>query len=60
MGATLHWLRHTHAVRFVEGGGSIDILQENMGHAASKTTAGYYQGELSRRAAAVRAVFDAV
>ena len=58
MGATLHWLRHTHAVRFVEGGGTIDILQENMGHADSKTTAGYYQGELSRRAAAVRAVFD--
>ena len=38
----------------------IDILQENMGHADFKTTAGYYQGELSRRAAVVRAVFDAI
>ena len=56
-GATLHWLRHTHAVRFVEAGGAIDILQENMGHSDSKTTAGYYQGELSRRAGAMRVVF---
>lgn len=56
--ATLHWLRHTHAVRFVEAGGAIDILQENMGHTDSKTTAGYYQGELSRRAEAMRVVFS--
>ncbi|WP_369794734.1 tyrosine-type recombinase/integrase [Polaromonas sp. JS666] len=55
--ATLHWLRHTHAVRFVEAGGAIDILQENLGHADAKTTAVYYQGELSRRAAAVEAAF---
>lgn len=60
LSATLHWLRHTHAVRFVEAGGAIDILQENLGHTDSKTTAGYYQGELSRRAEAMRAAFDVV
>ena len=38
-------------------GGAIDILQENLGHSDSKTTAGYYQGELSRRAGAMRVVF---
>ena len=54
----LHSLRHTHSIRFVEAGGPVDILQQNLGHTDLKTTAGYYHGELTRRADMIRSVFQ--
>ena len=40
--ASLHWLRHTHANRFAERGGDLDVLQANLGHSDPRTSARYY------------------
>lgn len=47
--SSVHWLRHTHATRAVEGGVPPDVLQANLGQADPRTTAGYYKAQLDRR-----------
>jgi integrase len=47
--ASLHWLRHTHATRAAEAGVPIDVLQEQLGQADPRTTAGYYRAQTKRR-----------
>jgi integrase len=55
--ASGHWLRHTHATRFAERGGEIDVLQANLGHADPRTAANYYQAQLERRQKQLEKVF---
>ena len=47
--ASLHWLRHTHATRFAERGGDLDVLQANLGHADPRTAAVYFRAQIERR-----------
>ena len=47
--ASLHWLRHTHATRFAERGGDLDVLQANLGHADPQTAAVYFRAQIERR-----------
>ena len=55
--ASLRWLRHTHATRFVERGGDLDVLQANLGHSYPRTSARYYRTQIERRQAQVEKVF---
>lgn len=55
--ASAHWLRHTHATRAVEQGVPLDILQENLGQADPRTTAGYARSQLERRQRAIEQAF---
>jgi len=55
--ASLHWLRHTHATRFAERGGDLDVLQANLGHSDPRTSARYYRTQIERRQAQVEKVF---
>ena len=55
--ASLHWLRHTHATRFAERGGDLDVLQANLGHSDPRTSARYYPTQIERRQAQVEKVF---
>ena len=57
MKASLHWLRHTHATRFAERGGNLDVLQANLGHSDPRTSARYYRTQIERRQAQVEKVF---
>ncbi len=57
LGASLHWLRHTHATRAAEAQVSPDVLQANLGHADPRTTAGYYRAQERRRAEQMERVF---
>ena len=57
-GASLHWLRHTHATRAAEGEVSPDVLQANLGHADPRTTAGYYRAQERRRLEQMERVFS--
>ncbi len=56
-GASLHWLRHTHATRAAEKGVSLDVQQANLGHADPRTTAAYYRAQERRRMEQMEAVF---
>ena len=47
--ASLHWLRHTHATRFAERGGDLDVLQANLGHSDPRTSARYFRAQIERR-----------
>ena len=47
--AALHSLRHTHATRFAERGGDVDVLQANLGHADPLTAAVYFRAQIERR-----------
>ncbi len=58
LGASLHWLRHTHATRAAEAQVSPDVLQANLGHADPRTTAGYYRAQERRRAEQMERVFS--
>ena len=51
--ASLHWLRHTHATRFAERGGDLDVLQANLGHSDLRTSA---RREPTQRAGTVSAL----
>ncbi len=55
--ASLHWLRHTHATRFAERGGDLDVLQANLGHSDPRTSARYYRTQIERRQAQVEKAF---
>ena len=55
--ASTHWLRHTHGKRAAERGVDRRDLQDNLGHADSKTTEGYYPSTLGERAAAMERAF---
>lgn len=55
--ASLHWLRHTHATRFAERGGDLDVLQANLGHSDPRTSAGYYRAQIERRQAQLEKAF---
>lgn len=55
--ASTHWLRHTHGKRSAERGVSRRDLQDNLGHADSETTDGYYPSTLGERAAAMERAF---
>lgn len=55
--ASLHWLRHTHATRFAERGGDLDVLQANLGHSDPRTSARYYRAQIERRQEQVERVF---
>ena len=57
--ASLHWLRHTHATRFAERGGDLDVLQATLGHIDSRTSGGYYQAQIERRQAQLEKAFAA-
>ena len=57
MKASLQWLRHTHATRFAERGGGLDVLQANLGHSDPRTSARYYRTQIERRQAQVEKVF---
>lgn len=59
-GASLHWLRHTHATRAAEARVPLDVLQANLGHADPRTTAGYYRAQERRRADQMEQVFAEV
>ena len=59
-GASLHWLRHTHATRAAESGVSLDVQQANLGHADPRTTAAYYRAQQKRRLEQMEAVFGGV
>lgn len=41
MQASTHWLRHTHATHALKFGAAIQVVQENLGHASTDTTAIY-------------------
>ena len=56
-GASLHWLRHTHATRAAERGVSLDVQQANLGHGDPRTTAAYYRAQERRRMEQMEAVF---
>ena len=55
--ASTHWLRHTHGKRATERGVDRRDLQDNLGHADSKTTEGYYPSTLGKRAATMERAF---
>ena len=55
--ASLHWLRHTHATRFAERGGDLDVLQANLGHSDPRTSAGYFRAQIERRQAQLEKAF---
>lgn len=55
--ASAHWLRHTHATRAAERNVPPDVLQEQLGQADPRTTAGYYRAQIKRRAAAMESAF---
>ena len=57
--ASLHWLRHTHATRFAERGGDLDVLQANLGHSDPRTSAGYFRAQIERRQAQIEKAFAA-
>lgn len=57
--ASAHWLRHTHATRAAERDVPPDVLQEQLGQADPRTTAGYYRAQIKRRAAAMERAFGA-
>jgi integrase len=57
--ASAHWLRHTHATRAAERNVPPDVLQEQLGQADPRTTAGYYRAQIKRRAAAMESAFGA-
>ncbi|MCR6481069.1 tyrosine-type recombinase/integrase [Variovorax sp. ZS18.2.2] len=56
-GASLHWLRHTHATRAAEADVPVDVLQANLGQADPRTTARYFRAQERRRREAMEAVF---
>lgn len=58
--ASTHWLRHAHGKRAAERGVDRRDLQDNLGHADSKTTEGYYPSKLGERAAAMERAFGTV
>ena len=58
--AAPHWLRHTHATRFAERGGDLDVLQANLGHSDPRTSARYYRAQIERRQEQVEMAFAAV
>lgn len=55
--ASLHWLRHTHATRFAERGGDLDVLQANLGHSDPRTSARYFRAQIERRQEQVELAF---
>ena len=57
--ASPHWLRHTHATRFAERGGDLDVLQANLGHSDPRTSARYYRAQIERRQEQVEMAFAA-
>ena len=56
-GASLHWLRHTHATRAIEKNVPADVVQANLGHSDPRTTATYYRAQERRRMQALDAAF---
>ncbi len=44
-----HWMRHTYDTHAVAAGMSLDVVQQNMGHASLDTTTGYTTSEERRR-----------
>ena len=58
LGASLHWLRHTHATRAAEAAVPVDVLQANLGQADPRTTAVYYRAQEKRRAEQMERVFS--
>ncbi len=55
-GLTPHSLRHSFAVHFLEGGGAVTDLQQQLGHAELATTQIYAAGLSERRRATVMAL----
>jgi site-specific recombinase XerD len=49
-----HWLRHTNATLQIEAGTSLEMVQDNLGHASIHTTRGYVHVDPSRRYKAAR------
>ncbi len=47
--ATAHWLRHTFATRYAEGGGELSVLQAELGQADPQTTSRYYRAIAQHR-----------
>jgi integrase len=56
--ASTHWLRHTFATQVLNNGGSLDSVQEILGHASPATTALYLHASRKRKLAAVEIVFQ--
>lgn len=44
-----HWLRHTNATLQIESGTSLEMVQDNLGHASIQTTRGYVHVDPARR-----------
>lgn len=57
--SSARWLRHTYAHRAAERGVPHGILQENLGHADARSTAGYYRAHLEPRHQAMEEAFAA-
>ncbi len=55
-GLTFHSLRHSFATHFLEGGGAVTDLQQQLGHAELATTQIYAAGLSERRRATVMAL----
>ena len=53
--ASTHWMRHSHASHSIASGMSIEIAQQNLGHASLATTTVYVTTEKRRRMKAVDA-----
>ena len=53
--ASTHWMRHSHASHAIAGGMSIEIVQQNLGHASLATTTVYVTTEKRRRMKAIEA-----
>ena len=51
--ASRHWMRHSHASHAIASGMSIEIVQQNLGHASLATTTVYVTTEKRRRMKAV-------
>lgn len=55
-GLTFHSLRHSFATHFLEGGGAVTDLQQQLGHAELATTQTYAAALSGRRRSAVMAL----
>lgn len=57
LGATPHWLRHTHATHALQRGVDLKTVQDNLRHASVSTTSIYLHTDKARRARQLREAF---